>query len=159
MNLFLIRHGKPESIKSNLSGDERALSEEGRIEMINAVNGWKKVIYPIDRIISSPLRRAKETALIIKDIYKIEKDIVFESGLSTGMHIEDLINLINALGVYSVAVVGHEPYISRYTSYLVSNGSAEIGFRQGMIVKIEFTGKVKRSSGELIYQIPSEVFK
>jgi|GEM_PF-4735210 len=159
MDLFFIRHGKPESVKSNLSSDERALSEEGRIELFNAVNGWKKIISPIDQIISSPLRRAKETALIIKDIMKIDRDIVFESGLSTGMHINDLLELINSFGVYSVAIVGHEPHISRYTSYLISDGSAEIGFRQGMLVKIDFTGKAKRASGELIYQVPSEVFK
>ncbi len=159
MELYLIRHGKPEPIKSNLSGDERALSENGKLEMIGAVSKWKKFIPPFDYIISSPLKRAKETALIIKDILGIKNDFIFESGLSSGMSIDELLVLVNSVDANSVAIVGHEPHISRYASYLISDGSASIFFRQGMIVNIDFTGKVLRGAGELYYQLPTEIFK
>ena len=64
MELYLVRHAIAED-RADAGDDERALTEAGRAKMIRATQGLRKLKVRPDLILTSPLRRARETAEIL----------------------------------------------------------------------------------------------
>src|SRR6185436_6950664 len=66
MEIYIVRHAIAEDAPSKGTGDAaRALTEEGRQKMKEAAAGFAKLEFSIDKIFSSPLIRAKQTAEIL----------------------------------------------------------------------------------------------
>jgi phosphohistidine phosphatase len=77
-----------------------------------------------DLILSSPYVRACETSEILADVYKMKKKLVFNDNLSPLGDPELLIGEINEkYSVDSLAVVGHEPYLSTLIGLLVAENA------------------------------------
>ncbi len=158
MNIFLIRHGEAEPVSRQVSDYDRRLTEDGKIVLQKAVEGWKKLIGQFDFIVSSPLTRAAETAEIIKDSFNFKPDIIFDRTIVNGDP-KSIVEIANALKGNNVAFVGHEPSFSHYTAELISGPGAYINFKKGMIVKIGFEGKARIGAGYLEFMIPTRTFK
>ncbi len=86
-----------------------------------------------DVILSSPYLRACQTAEILGDVFKMRKMIVMTDHLVPMADPELLIGEINEnYPVDSIAVVGHEPYLSALVSLLVAdNAKLEITLKKG----------------------------
>ncbi|MEM9423673.1 MAG: histidine phosphatase family protein [Spirochaetota bacterium] len=99
MNIFIIRHSQSEANLQNLLGGQGdyALSEQGAKDARQVAEEFcEKLGYPIHRLISSPLRRAKETAAVFAQVLGIrqieEEALLTEQGMGvyTGMSYDDL---------------------------------------------------------------------
>jgi phosphohistidine phosphatase len=86
-----------------------------------------------DLILSSPYVRARETAEILSDVFKMKDKIVFSDNLIPLGSPEILIGeIIENHAVDSLAIVGHEPHLSSLISLLTSGGSKmEITLKKG----------------------------
>ena len=78
MILYLVRHGIAEN--SAPGGDpDRRLTQQGTFRTAMVAKGLKRLGIELDRIVSSPYVRARQTAEIIAK--KTQKPILFEEGL------------------------------------------------------------------------------
>jgi phosphohistidine phosphatase len=159
MNIYLIRHGDAEAISSSKSDHDRELTSKGRESIKKAAAGWKKIIHNFDLITSSPYKRALQTAEIIAHVYNYMDKIVTDKKIASGSKSHDLIDFIKSQDENNIAIVGHEPDISRNLSALVSSSEMYCEFKKGTIAKINFEGKVRQSGGILEFIIPADLFK
>jgi phosphohistidine phosphatase len=158
VNVYLIRHGDAEPASYQVKDFDRQLTEEGKETLRKAVQGWTKLISTFDYIVSSPLVRAIQTAEIVKEIFNVKNDLIFDRCIVSG-DTKSVIDLANALRSNNVAFVGHEPSFSHYTAELIAAPGAYINFKKGMIAKIRFEGKARLGSGELEFLIPAKSYK
>ncbi len=135
MNLYIIRHAiaVDEAMSDYESDRERPLTDKGRKKMRQIAKALYNLGVELDLILSSPYVRACETAEILADVFKMKKEIVLSDHLVPSGNPELLIGEINEkYSVDSLAVVGHEPFLSALISFLVAeNAKVEITLKKG----------------------------
>jgi len=127
MELYLIRHGIAEKRAPRGEDSLRVLTEKGVKKMRQIAKGLRTLGSHFDVILSSPYLRARETAELLADVFKMDKKIEFTDSLTPMADPNSILAEINQkYRVESVALVGHEPHLSKLVSVLVANG-AELG--------------------------------
>ena len=143
MNLFILRHGI--AVEPGMPGFEndadRPLIPKGERRLHAAAAAMKKLELSFDLILSSPFVRARQTAEIVAGELKLKKRSEFFDGLVPGGNPRALIHALNELrpAPENVLLVGHEPYLSRLISLLVSGSldATAIEMKKGGLSKLE----------------------
>jgi phosphohistidine phosphatase len=149
MNIYIVRHAIAEDIPRSGPGDAmRALTAEGRKKMKEAAAGFAKLDPVIDRIFTSPLVRARQTAEIIAK--EIDHSIEEMKELAPGHSPSNVCAQLEKLEDDSVMVVGHEPNCSELANYLL--GDCRLEFKKGAICFIE-CDTPKAGTGILIWHL------
>lgn len=132
MNLYLIRHAIAEEETSSGEDSQRGLTDKGAKKMRLIAKGLRTLGVEFDLIVSSPYLRAVQTSEILSDVFKKKKFVLSENLMPMG-DIDLLIAEINEkYSVNSLAIVGHEPYLSTLVSLLTAGGSpVEMTFKKG----------------------------
>lgn len=145
MDLHLLRHGLAEdrTTLDSRTDSERRLTDAGRMKMRRIARAMKSAKLSFDLILSSPYLRAKETAEIVARELRMVKKLHYSETLEPGGNPEDMIGELN--GSYadckSVLLVGHEPYLSRLLSVLISGEPvARITLKKGSLCKVTLGG-------------------
>jgi phosphohistidine phosphatase len=147
MNLYFLRHGiameKPEWKGSD---PDRPLTREGIHKMKKAAKGIRRLDLEIDWILTSPFRRAYETAVIAAKELKLKKKLKVTKMLACDGDPKALIRhlALNFRTWESVMVVGHEPYLSGLISVLV-------GGREKIGLALEKGGLARLTTDSLAY--------
>jgi len=115
MNIYLIRHADAEKSSPSKKDYERKLTPEGISSIKAAVEGWKNLISSFDYIVSSPLKRAVQTAEIVAKSFYYKEEITTDKRIAVG-NTEELIEIANSLDGKEIAFVGHEPDFSNHVS-------------------------------------------
>jgi len=140
MNLYIIRHAiaVDEGTAGYESDSERPLTDKGRKKMRQIAKGLRKLDVEFDLILSSPYVRARETAEILAEVFKMKKNITFTESLIPLATPELLIGEINeTYSVESIAVVGHEPHLSTLIGILVAeNAKLDVTLKKGGVCYI-----------------------
>lgn len=154
MNLYLIRHSIAENISIDKKDFDREITTEGKDVINKAAKAWKNYIPNLDIVLSSPLKRAVQTAEIISLQLQHNPNLQKDNNLGTGSRTSDLIELLNSLDHNDVAVVGHQPDLSYHINNFCGTGSFNLVFPPASLAKIEFENSIKYGRGKLIYFIP-----
>lgn len=157
MELLLIRHAKAED-HGHPEGDyERALTMKG-IRQSERVGEFllKQNLVP-ELILTSPVRRAAETAEIISEIVDISEPIT-EEWLSCGMHPEEALSELMVYAEISrIALVGHEPDFSMLIREILGVEAGYVEVKKASVIKL--TCRPPRRSGVLHFNIPPKFLK
>ncbi len=153
MDLYIVRHaiaverGDP----AYPWDDDRPLTPEGMHKFRLAARGLEKLDVRPDHILSSPLIRARQTAEILRDTVLPHLEIECTPHLKPGAEFGDSLGAVAALGAKSVAVVGHEPHLSGFASYLLigPKGAASLVFKKGAAALICFPAEPAPGLGYL----------
>jgi phosphohistidine phosphatase len=140
MNLYIIRHaiavdeGTPEYEQDS----DRPLTDKGRKKMRQIAKGLRTLGVEFDLILSSPYVRARETAEILGDVFKMKKKVAFSENLTPMAEPDLLIAEINEnYSVDSLALVGHEPHLSSLVGLLTSeNAKIDITIKKGGVIRL-----------------------
>lgn len=154
MNIYLIRHGEAESTSKEKPHEERSLTTEGIEILKTSIGFWKNFVHKIDIILTSPLKRAKQTALIIQNIYEPEFDIIEEICLLNGGLTEDLVSIARSLNMEDIAMVGHQPDIGNHLAAMIGSGSANFRIPPASLAKISFREKPRIGNGVCEFFLP-----
>jgi phosphohistidine phosphatase len=158
MEIYIVRHGIAEDVSPDGSDESRALTDEGRRKMKEEAEGFARLERKIERIFSSPLVRARQTAEFIASPLKLKVEEMRE--LAPGHRPQEVcirLQQIKKLG--SVMVVGHEPNCSELVSYLLTGGdSMNIEFKKGAISLLE-SGTLAAGSGDLIWHLSPQTLR
>jgi len=158
IDLFILRHGEAGNRMTVVEKDsERPLTPEGRTEMEKIAKSLKAIGLQTDRIYTSPLRRARETAEIAAKILQIptleEWDELKPDGSKTGLY-----RKLSRLGQNSRPIlVGHEPYLSSMIGEIMGTTSAKIVLKKGGVAKVRITSFSPRISGELRWLLTPKI--
>jgi phosphohistidine phosphatase len=154
VRLLVVRHAIAEDreafARAQPDDAARPLTAEGREKMRRGAVGLKQLVPDIDLLASSPLKRALETAEIVARVYgglKVER----VGELAPGSPLDRAVAWVAGLpGRGTVAVVGHEPDLSRMVcALLASSNGPFLEFRKGAACLLEFTGPAGRGTATL----------
>jgi phosphohistidine phosphatase len=159
MNIYLIRHAEAEQTSEEKPHEERALTSNG-IEIIkSSIEVWKKFIGNFDIILSSPLKRAKQTANILHSSFKSEFDVVEEIILLNGGLTEDLLSVARSLNLNEVAMVGHQPDLGIHLARMIGTIDSNFNLPPAAIAKIHFNERPVIGEGILEFLLPPIIKK
>jgi phosphohistidine phosphatase len=141
MDLYILRHAiAGERNASTPGGDsQRPLTVEGADKMLRIARGMKASGLSFDLILSSPSLRAKQTAEIVVNVFGHAKSLKFSSALAADGNPQELVSELRRdhRKRKSVLLVGHEPYLSRLISLLISGStSLPITLKKGGLCKL-----------------------
>ena len=134
MRLYVIRHATAESGDTiGLADEDRRLVEEGRTESRLAAQALARMDARPALVVSSPLRRAVETARPIAAMLDVplEQDRLLRPGFDEAAFAA-VIDRHGDAG--DLALVGHEPDLSALVGYLTG---ARVALPKGAVVRID----------------------
>lgn len=156
MLLYIVRHGIAVDVgENNVSCDEdRMLSSEGIRRTQLAARGLVSIGIRPERIISSPLCRALETAEIIEKELKRDLSIEILEDLSTDGSVQNTAEWLAQQPPQAMMIVGHMPHLNRLASLLLVNDSTlNLLFKKAAACCISFPGNVEPGRGGLEWLI------
>ncbi len=142
MNIFILRHGiAAEPGTPGFENDsERPLVPKGERRLHAAAAAMRRMELSFDLVLSSPFLRARQTAEIVVRELKLEEPVQFTDTLVPGGSMPKLVKLLHDCkpAPENVLLVGHEPYLSHFISWLVSAGeNAAVEMKKGGLCKLE----------------------
>jgi len=130
MELYILRHGLAgENGDPRFPDDsKRPLTEKGEEKLLAAVKAMQKLELEFELILSSPFKRASQTAEVVARKHSRSR-LEFSDDLTPEGKPKKLIKQLQGLdGESSVMLVGHEPYLSELISVLIS-GDSDCGLK------------------------------
>jgi phosphohistidine phosphatase len=154
MNLYFMRHGVAVDRADSGAGSddrERQLTPKGIKRMNKAAKGLATLSLSFERILTSPLERARQTAKIVAQILQLEDRVEEIEQLSPEQSAQDLLSgLVVYSGKKEILLVGHEPQLSSTISVLLSGTSgAVIRLKKGGLCCLQVDGLPPRDSAVL----------
>jgi len=131
-------------------GDDRPLTDEGIEKMAKAAKGIKRIVERFDVIITSPLKRAYETALLVGREMKCEDILETAKELAPGCTKKSLLALLAKYKQHqAILLVGHDPDFSELTASLVGAPDGSITMKKGSLCRIELNDVAAPENGRL----------
>lgn len=122
MKLVFFRHGEALPIQEACVSldQERPLSENGKIQVLESLKKLKSENFFPEIILSSPYKRAAQTSELISNFYNCKK-IIFLEEIAKPTDFKSLIELIIKNSEYkNTIVVGHQPTLGITTRILTN---------------------------------------
>ncbi len=124
MDLLVVRHAVAEErevfAETGEDDSRRPLTPAGRRKFKRGARGLQRVAPSVDLLATSALVRAAETAEILQKVYRVDSAVRLKE-LEPESKPAALVRWLRRqrhLG--AVAVVGHEPHLSRFIEYLLT---------------------------------------
>jgi phosphohistidine phosphatase len=134
MKLYFVRHGVAvEADAWNGDDASRPLTDDGKKSMEREAKALAKIDLQIDRVLTSPFKRAKQTAKIVAK--RLNVPLVEDERLASGFDAAKLEEIVRDNdGAPSLLLVGHEPDFSEVVCDLTG---ARINLKKGGIACVE----------------------
>lgn len=140
--------------------DARPLTRVGAKRFMRAARGLRNVAHVPDRLLSSPLVRAWETAEILSHKANFPAPERFER-LRPEVAVEALAAALQRESAKRLALVGHEPLLSALIEALLAgqNGRKTITMKKGAVALLEFDSRIAPGRGRLLALLPPRVLR
>jgi phosphohistidine phosphatase len=163
MDLYLVRHAvafSPDPTRWPDDG-ERPLTPEGEVRFRKAARGIKRIVASIEVVLSSPLPRAWRTAELLEEEAgwpAPKPEPALEAGRSPAEGIEAM---EPHLEVASMALVGHEPYLSELASILLTGRptSLTMDVKKGGVAHLWLEDGLRRGTASLRWLVTPKVLR
>jgi phosphohistidine phosphatase len=156
MILYFLRHGLAENrIEWKDDDSLRPLTDKGVENMNREADVIASLGLSLNIILTSPLKRAFQTAEIIaRRLHKMDH-LMQDERLAPGFNLEQLSKILSEVPeVDSILLVGHEPDFSETVSSLIGGGN--IQFKKGGLTRVDLISSAP-VQGELVWLIPPKI--
>jgi len=144
MIVYFVRHASAGHHLANAAQDEkRALDEEGIEQSTQMGRALAAMDVRVDAVISSPLKRATQTASLVANEIGFDGKLQRTPALRPSARIEAFRELLDRhRNLEAVAVVGHNPSLSQFLSLIISEGASEgsIDLKKGAVARVDVSG-------------------
>jgi phosphohistidine phosphatase len=139
MNLYILRHASAGTRRANPKIDiKRPLDKEGKQQCLLVGSFLGALNVQFDRVVSSPLKRALQTASLVGTETGYDSKIDISEALQPDASVQKFQELVRSLEKYdNVLVVGHNPNIPVFLGSLLSAGRPSIRMRKGAIARVD----------------------
>jgi phosphohistidine phosphatase len=159
MIVYFLRHANAGEKVSNPKKDEKRALDEAGIEQCGIVGRALAALdVQVDVILSSPLKRAAQTASLVGNELSYEGKLQLEAGLRPGAPFADFRKLLDKYPKYdSVMVVGHNPNLSEFLGRVVSDTGCEasLDLKKGAVAKVE----IGRNAGSMQWMVTPKLLR
>ncbi len=159
MIVYFLRHANAgERLASPKKDEKRGLDKEG-IEQCGYVGRALAALdAQVDAMISSPLKRATQTASLVGNEMGFEGKLQIEAALRPQGTFAEFRKLLDKYAkLEAIMVVGHNPNLSEFLGRVVSPTGCEAAMelRKGAVAKVE----LRRSSGSLSWCLTPKIVR
>jgi phosphohistidine phosphatase len=150
--IYLVRHGIAGPASATVTDANRSLTADGTRKMARVAAGLKRLGVAPDAVLSSPLRRAEETAAVLARVLAPQRDVEIYPPLAPG---HEPANVLNGLTAHrranSLMLVGHQPALGELASYLITASSelAALPLKKGGVAAVRVAAVPPRAAGTL----------
>ncbi len=150
MRVFLMRHGEAQAAEEVERDEDRALTDKGEMRLHKACRGLRRLeIFP-ERLFSSPVTRALQTARIIADELGFTGEVEAVEELAPESPPEDMIEVLKTLKHEQIMLIGHQPFLGQMAALLIgAGGNGRIGIKKGGMVRVDIDDWREEPPGEL----------
>lgn len=144
MVIYFVRHASAGQSKSNpAQDDKRPLDKDGIDQCGYIGRALASIDVQVDLIISSPLKRATQTASLVANEIGHDGKLVFSPVLGKDGTIEAFRQLVEKHAKQDIMVVGHNPNLSRFLSLMISGGTNDRGIelKKGAVARVEWSSR------------------
>ena len=168
MELYLLRHGdagRSTAIAAGEDSGDLPLTIAGREDIALVASSVRMLDLKISAIVTSPLKRAVQTAKIIARVLAIEKRISIWNELLPEGGRSKLYNKLNQYTREStVLMIGHEPYLSNIMYDMIFqknrvNHLARINLKKAGLARIRVISLTPNTTGELRWLLTPRILK
>lgn len=147
MNLYLMRHANAGLPRENPKLDaKRSLIKEGKDQCMLMARLLGALKVQVDVIVSSPLKRATQTAQFVGTELGYDGKVEISPALAPGADYADFQHMLAQYAdLEGVLAVGHNPNLFQFLGRLITgNGGASIRLRKGTVARIDFASHPPR---------------
>jgi len=142
MLVYFLRHASAGQSRANpVQDNQRPLDKDG-IEQCRDVGRLLAAMEAkVDVIVSSPLKRAAETATLVAKEIGHDSKFVLDAALGPGATLQKFRELLARYAKKeAVMVVGHNPSLSEFLSLLMTNGKSgnATDMKKGALARVEY---------------------
>jgi len=141
VNLYILRHASAGTSRPNpLIDVKRPLDKEGKQQCILVGNYLNALKVHFDMVVSSPLKRALQTASLVGTETGYDGKIMVSEALAPGATVAHFEKLLVELAKHeTVLVVGHNPNLATFLGALLATSRVNIRLRKGAIARVDTT--------------------
>ena len=142
--LILLRHAlaqdRAAALAHNIRDAQRPLTTSGREKMHCAAQGLRRLLPQLDLVLTSPWRRALQTAEILIQEYRRPLELKKCDALIPGAELKALLDVLHEYpNATTVLCVGHEPDLSNLAGKLITNRNKNLlNLKKGGACLLEF---------------------
>jgi phosphohistidine phosphatase len=138
MQIYLLRHGIAEDARQGHADSERALTSEGREKLRRVLKRARAAGATPDLILSSPYRRAVETADVAVETLGYQGKVVRTRALLPEASPYDAWEEVRSHhGQSSVLLASHEPLMSSLAAFLLGSPALQVDMKKAALVRVD----------------------
>ena len=159
MIIYFLRHASAGQRVPNPKKDEkRGLDPEGIEQCTYMGRALTALDVQVDTLISSPLKRATQTASLVGNELGHEGKLLLDNALKPGATFLDFRKMLGKfVKLESVMVVGHNPNLREFLGRIISEGNCEsaVDLKKGACAKVE----LNRTSATLQWLLTPKIVR
>lgn len=138
MQIYLLRHGIAEDAPPGHSDSERSLTTEGREKLRRVLKRARAAGVSPGVILSSPYKRALETAEVAADVLGYKEKIVRARALVPNASPHDTWDEIRASkDQASILLASHEPLMSSLAAFLLNSPALVVDMKKAALLRVD----------------------
>jgi phosphohistidine phosphatase len=154
MEIYILRHGLAADAAAGARDAERPLTPEGAKKLQSVLRRARAIEVQPPLILTSPYRRARETAQVAAEALRNGSKLVESRALTPESSPEAVWDEIRAHKTDpQIMIVGHEPLLSSVYSYLLGAASVQIDVKKGSLGRIDVDRFIGQPRGVLRWLI------
>ncbi len=154
MQIYLLRHGIAEDPKPGRPDAERPLTDEGRDKLRRVLKRARTADLDPSVILSSPYRRALETAAVAAEILAYKGEIVRTPALAPEASPFDAWEEIRKRKQErAILLSSHEPLMSSMVAFLLDSPTLRVEMKKAALVRIDCDRFGPKAAGVLKWML------
>ncbi|HLK66219.1 MAG TPA: phosphohistidine phosphatase SixA [Bryobacteraceae bacterium] len=138
MQIYLLRHGIAHDANPGQPDSERALTDEGREKLRRVLKRARLAGATPEVILSSPYRRAVETADVAAEVLGYEGKVMRTRALVPEASPFDAWDEIRSRkGEKSILLASHEPLMSSMVAFLLESPAMQVDMKKAALVRVD----------------------
>jgi phosphohistidine phosphatase len=138
MEIYLLRHAAAEDAPPGMKDADRALTPEGREKLKRVLKRAKHVGVEPGVILSSPYRRALETAEMAAEVLGYKRKVVLTEALVPNASPHDVWQEIRSRkDEAAILLSSHEPLMSATVSLFLGNPAMLVDMKKSALVRLD----------------------
>jgi phosphohistidine phosphatase len=135
--VYILRHGIAEEAAAGGSDAARALTAEGKQKLRLVLQRAREAGVRPSTILTSPLKRALQTAEIAAAVLGVKQELVTTNALAPSSTPQGVWNEIRTQHAERVLIAGHEPLLSHLVGFLLRCPALQLDLKKGALVSLE----------------------